>query len=266
MENKSIDDILSNEPDETPAEAPAKEEVTEQIVDQPEAKADGRERDEFGRFKPKEETGVKQETAEQVTAPPADQSNGQLPPQEYAALRAIRDENKELKRRIESFEAALTKPPQAPQQPVGFWDDPDAFLEQRDSKIVDELFQRMEQRQQVQRMEQSEAQAKAKYADYDEAFQAFSQAVQANPRLAHELAQVPDPGEFAYSKGKAALALEKFGSIDDLLKAERAKWEAEVKASMPTLTLPGTTAADGSVGGRSGPEWAGPKPLGQILG
>lgn len=262
MENTSIEDILKEEPQ---PEAETQQEA-EPIVDQPSGIADPpseRLRDEHGRFVKKDETGV--ETAEapkepkQETAPPADQ----LPKEEYSVVRAVRDENKELKARLAALEAS--KPPVQPQQPTDFWEDPNAALAARDEQLLEKLFQRMEQRQQLQRMDQSEAAAKAKYADYGEAFEAFQQAVQVNPRLAMELAQQPDPGEFAYSKGKAALALEKFGSIDDLLKAERAKWEAEVKGAAPTLQLPSTTAADGSVGSRTGPEWSGPRPLNEIL-
>lgn len=259
---KSIEEILSETPE---PEAPEQTE-TEIIVDPPSGIADppsGRLRDEHGRFAKQEETGVEkpQETPVEPV-PPTEQAN-QLPKEEYSALRAVRDENKELKKRLEALEAQKTFVP--PQQPTDFWEDPNAALQQRDEQLLDKLFQRMEQRQQLQRMDQSEAAAKAKYPDYDEAFAAFSQAAQTNPRLAMELAQQPDPGEFAYSKGKAALALEKFGSIDDLLKAERAKWEAEVKAVVPQPRLPSTTAADGSVGSRSGPEWSGPQPLSEIL-
>lgn len=253
---QSIEEILSE-----PELEAVEQKEPETIVDQPSGIADtpSRLRDEHGRFAKQEETGVEkpQETAEPV--PPTEQT--QLPKEEYSALRAVRDENKELKQRL----AALEVQAQPQQLPVDFWDNPNAALQQRDEQLLDKLFQRMEQRQTEQRMDQSEAQAKAKYNDYDEAFSAFSQAVQTNPRLAMELAQAPDPGEFCYSKGKAALALEKFGSIDDLLKAERAKWEAEVKASVPQPRLPSTTAADGSVGGRSGPEWTGPQPLSDIL-
>jgi hypothetical protein len=267
---QSIGDILSgNEPEP--------EAVTEQ-VEQPEVQTEQpetveRPRGPDGKFIAKEETGVEPQEAIEAPAepvPPTEPTN-QLPKEEYSALRAIRDENKELKQKLYQIENHLMQRQQQPQPqaapPVDFWDDPNAFLEQRDARIAETLFQRMEQRQTAQRMDQSEHAAKAKYADYDEAFSAFEQAVQLNPRLAHELANASDPGEFAYSKGKTALAIQNAGSIDALLASERAKWEAEIRAAVPQprLSLPSTTAADGSVGGRSGPAWSGPAPLGDLL-
>jgi hypothetical protein len=115
-------------------------------------------------------------------------------------------------------------------------------------------------------MDASEQAAKAKYTDYDEAFTAFEQAVQLNPRLAHELAMAPDPGEFAYARGKTALEIQRVGSIDELRKQIRSEMEAEARAIIqPRPTLPSTTAADSSVGARTGPLWTGPKPIGEIL-
>lgn len=260
---EKLEDIL-NEPVTEEAQAEATQEAV--TVDETTGKADppsDRLRDEHERFAKKDETGVEtpQETAEPV--PPTEQPSG-LPKEEYSALRAIREENKQLKASIEALSRQM-QAPQQPQQPTDFWDDPNAFLEGRFRQFGQELFQSFEQKQQAQRLDQSEAAAKAKYADYDEAFQAFEQAVQLNPRLAQELAQAPDPGEFAYSRGKTALTIQKVGSIDQLLATERAKWEAEMKAAVPSFKLPSTTAADGSVGARSGPAWSGPPALGEIV-
>jgi hypothetical protein len=84
------------------------------------------------------------------------------------------------------------------------------------------------------------------------------------------MAQAPDPAEYAYSKGKTALTLESVGSIDALIANERAKWEAEARAaftpSAPRPVLPSTTAADGSVGARTGPVWSGITPITDIIG
>lgn len=267
--SENLETILNSEP-EAIEEAQA-----EPIVDAPSDKVDPpseRLRDDRGRFAKKDETGVetpepqKAETPEPV--PPTEQSPG-LPKEEYTALKAERQKRQELERRLEQMERSLRQPAPPPQQQaVDFWDDPQSFMDQRMTQLGEELFQRFEQRQVAQRIDQSEAAAKAKYADYDEALMAFEQAVHANPRLAAEMAQSPDPGEFAYSRGKTAVTLNQVGSLDALKAQLRAEWEAEVKAAVPTLkpNLPSTTAADGSVGGRSGPEWSGPKPLAQILG
>jgi hypothetical protein len=263
MEN--LEDILKNEP---PAEAPKEEPKQEaDPIDEPTGKADppsDRLRDEHGRFVKKDETGVGPQEA-QPQAPPAEQTQ-QLPPAEYAALRDERRKRQELERKLEGIIAQQQMQPPTP--PPSFWDDPDAAMAHMRTEMRNELLQSLRQEQQIDRMNQSEAAAKAKHPDYDDAFAAFQQAVQYNPRLAQELANAADPGEYAYSKGKAALALEQHGSIDALLAAERQKWEAEVRGAIPApmAALPSTTAADGSVGARSGPEWSGPPTLNQIIG
>jgi len=102
-----------------------------------------------------------------------------------------------------------------------------------------------------QRIEASEAAARAKHADFADALGAFQQAVQHSPALIQQMQAASDPGEFAYSTGKRAMELEKVGSIDELLKAERAKWEAEAKAQMPEPRFPRSTVNDGSVSRQS---------------
>lgn len=255
MEN--LNEILKDEQPQT--EEPA------EPINETTGKADPpseRLRDDKGRFAPKE-TGVETpEPQAPAEAPPASQ---QLPQDVYEPLKAVRNENRELKRQLDAIQRQMTQAPKPQQPTVDFWDDPQGFMSAQMSSFGDSLLQQWEQRQQVQRIDASEKAAKAKYADYDEAYEAFEQAVQINPRLAYELAQQPDPGEFAYRRGRDALSLQQFGSVEALLASERAKWEAEVKGAIPQPKLPSTTAADGSVGGRSGPEWSGPQPLSQII-
>jgi DNA repair exonuclease SbcCD ATPase subunit len=225
-------------------------------------------RDEKGRFAKKDETGVETppvaEAAPAEPVPPTEPAD-RLPRDVYEPLKAIRDENKELKAQLAAIQQRLEAPQPQP-QPVDFWDDPQSFMEQRFSVMNEQLLQQFEQRQTARRLDASEQAAKAKYADYSEAFSAFEQAVQLNPRLAQELAMAPDPGEFAYARGKTAIEIQKVGSIDELKKQIRAELEAEARAVIqPAPTLPSTTAADGSVGARTGPTWAGPTPLTQML-
>jgi hypothetical protein len=267
MEN--LENILKNESpaEETKQEAEPIGETTG-IADPP----SDRLRDEHGRFAKKEETGVptaEAPAAEPTTqAPPAEQ-NQQLPPAEYAALKDERRKRQELERKLEAAIAQqqlFKQPPDHP--PPSFWDDPDAAMAHMRQEMRNELLQSLRQEQQIERMNLSEAAAKLKYPDYPDAFAAFEQAVQYNPRLAQEMVSAADPAEYVYSKGKAALALEQHGSIEALLAAERQKWEAEVKGHVPAplANLPSTTAADGSVGARSGPEWNGPPSLKEIVG
>jgi hypothetical protein len=268
--SENLETILKTEPAEAIEEA-----QPEPIVDAPSDKVDppsDRLRDDKGRFTKKDETGVENQPdpapAAPAEVPPTSQG---LPKEEYTALKAVRDENKELKREMEALRRQVYAQPQPQQhQPsVDLWDDPQGFMREHFARFGEDLMQRFEQRQTAQRLDASERAAKAKYADYDEAFVAFESAVRNDPRLAVEMAQAADPGEFAYQKGKTALTLQNVGSLEAYEAQLRAKWEAEAKAMIqptPKPILPSTTAADGSVGGRSGPEWSGPTPLKDVLG
>lgn len=260
METSLEDALNGNEPETV--EAP-------QIEEQPEANAEGPNRDEHGRFAPKaQETGVEkpeEAEAEPEVVPPTDQG---LPKEEYTALRAVRDENKELKQQLEAMrqQFASQGQQQQPQEVPDFWEDPNRAFDARFQQFGQQLMQQFEQRQQVQRIEASEVAAKAKYADYGDAFTHFQQAASMNPMLVQQMQVASDPAEFAYKTGKRAMELERVGSLDDLIAQERAKWEAEAKAAMPQPKLPQSTATDQSVGARSGPTWSGPTPLDAALG
>jgi hypothetical protein len=269
---RSIDELLSNEQPEAVVEPTAEPETQPEAAVEAEPVAEGPrgpERDEQGRFKAKQETGV-QEASEPQPVPPTEQ-NSQLPPHEYAALKDERRKRQALEDEARQLREALTRmqvqPQQQPQQAPEFWDDPQSFMDQRFSQMTEQLFQQWEQRQQVQRIDASEQAAKAKYADYDDAYQAFEQAVRLNPTLAVELAQAPDPGEFAYRRGKTARAIQSVGSLEELEAQIRAKVMAEAQAAIAPArsVLPSTTAADGSVGVRGGPEWTGPRTIDDYL-
>lgn len=257
---ESIDQILSEQP-EPIAEPEAITDPPSEIADPP----SDRLRDDKGRFAPKE-TGVTEQpqAASPEPAPPAEPVD-QLPKEEYSALKDERRKRQELERRLQMMEQQLSAPRQQ-QPPVDFWDNPQSFMDERLNQLGSQLLEQWDQRQKVERLNISEQAAKGKYTDWDEAYEAFAQAVHANPRLAHEMAQALDPGEFAYRKGKTALEIQKVGSVEELRAQIRAELEAEArKVIQPTHQLPSTTAADGSVGGRAGPEWGGPQPLSQII-
>lgn len=270
MEPKGIDELLSDEPEEVKT-VPEPEKSEEPTEDKPE---EGQPRGPDGKFASKQ-TGVEEVEAEKAENPEAEPpSADQLPQDVYEPLKAVRNENKELKQQLEAIRQQMERQQQQPPQqaqnnepPPDFWDDPQGFLAKQFDQFGQSMMQRFQQQQQVERIEASEAAAKAKYTDYGDAFKAFQQAAMANPTLVQEMTAAADPAEFAYTKGKSALELERYGSVDELLKAERAKWEAELKAAapQPKQTFPETTAADGSVGARSGPAWSGPPSMNELL-
>lgn len=246
-----LDDILNGSTPE-PSEPPVEEAQPPETIGQP--------RDDAGRFAAKETGETPQEAAEPV--PPTEQPSDQG---QYAALKDERRKRQDLERQLAEMRDQISRPQPQPEPPADFWEDPQSFMARQFEQFGNQFRERLRHEQQIERIDVSEASARSKYADYDDAFHAFRQAVETNPALAQQMMQSGDPAEFAYRKGRTALELERVGSIDDLLKAERAKWEAEVKAVMPAPTFPSTTATDGSVGARSGPAWSGPKSMDDLL-
>jgi hypothetical protein len=260
----SLDDLLNGtEPTEAPAEA-----VQEAPTEAPEPETIGPARDEHGRFAPKEATGVETPAPEPDAVVPT-ATEHPLPQAEYKALKEEKRRRQEAEARITALEAqyaqqaAQAKPPEPE---TDFWENPQGAIATQVQRAVLDALQAEKQQQTLERINESEAKARETHDDYGDAFLAFQQAATANPSLIQQMTAASDPAEFAYKKGKTALELERVGSIDELLKAERAKWEAEARAAMPAPpALPSTTATDGSVGGRAGPAWAGPPSLDDLL-
>lgn len=259
----SLDDLLNGtEPTEAPAEA-----VQEAPAESPEPETIGQPRAENGQFAAKEAKGVETPAPEPDAVVPT-ATEHPLPQAEYKALKEEKRRRQEAEARIAALEAQYTqRQPQPPEPETDFWDNPQGAIATQVQRAVLEALQAQKQQQTLERINESEAKAREAHDDYGDAFLAFQQAATANPSLIQQMTAASDPAEFAYKKGKTALELERVGSIDELLKAERVKWEAEARAAMPAPpALPSTTASDGSVGGRAGPAWSGPTPLGQMLG
>jgi hypothetical protein len=262
MENgTSLDDLLSGSGAE---EAPA----IEQAEAAPQPETIGQPRGEDGKFAAKEEKGVEAAPEPQAVVPTADQP---VPEAEYKALKEERRRRQEAEQRAEEATARIAAlqaqyAQSQPQEPeADFWEDPQAFLAKQFDQFGNQMEQRIQQRQVAERIDMSEQVARGKYTDFDEKLAAFRDAARLNPALVQEMTRAPDPAEFAYGRGKTSLEIQRVGSLDEILLAERAKWEAEIKAAMPAASFPATTATDGSVGARSGPAWAGPTSLDDLL-
>lgn len=258
---EDLDSILNSDSSEPVIEAEAPTEQPPETIGQP--------RDEHGRFASVEpETGVEQAPEPETVPPTAEPQNG-LPPAEYAALRDERRKRQEAEQRALYLEQQFQQmqPAQQLPAPVDFWEDPHQYMARQFDEFGQTLLQRFEQRQQQQRVDASEAAARAKYSDYAEKVDAFRLAAAANPALVQQMTAASDPAEFAYSRGKTAIEVERYGSVEDLIAAERAKWEAELKGALtqPSLTAPSTIANERSVSARAGPAWVGPAALDSIL-
>lgn len=262
---RDINDILN---DATPEVEAYEAEPVEPTETEAQPETIGQPRDDSGRFAKENVTGEEIPAEEpQTEAPPAPEpeAQGQL-----AALKDERRKRQEAEQRAafleQQFKTMQQPAPQQQEPEPDFWDNPQRVIASQVQKAVIEALQAEKQQQTMARIDESESKARAAYADYDDAFHAFHRAASVNPSLVQQMTQASDPAEFAYKTGKSALDLQRVGSIDELLAAERARWEQEAaQAIQPRQQAPFTTATARSVGERGVPAFTGPKPISAIL-
>ena len=239
MENTPIDDLLND----TPAEP------VEQEVETPEAKAE-RERDEQGRFVSK---GVEE------SAPPAPDK---LPQDVYEPLKAVRDENKQLKERLAALELQANPPAPAPDM----FEAPDDWQQHFGGQVVNQAVQQATMHSQLT---MSEMLMRQNAPDFEDMKATFIELAKQNPILERQALEDPHPWNKAYQIAKNHKAMQELGATDvQSLEAKiREKVMAELQSQPVTRAgLPPSLSGEQNVGGRSGPAWTGPKPLSEMLG
>ncbi len=148
--------VAAVEPAAGPEAQAATEATPEPTAEQPQ----GQPRGPDGKFA-KKETGVEEPAVEpQAPVPPTEQPHQQLPRDVYEPLKAVREENRELKQRLAALERQTFQQPQPPQPPVDFWDDPQSFMDARMNQLGQTLLQQWEQRETAKRLDQSEQAAR----------------------------------------------------------------------------------------------------------
>ncbi len=245
-----IDEILEGTQPDVATE-PTTEEKT---ADQP--------RDEQGRFT----KGEAQEDKPVEGAPPApeDQKDDHKAEQPKlvpnAALLDERRKRQELERELAEIKkrAVQSDPP-----PI-----PDVLEDQKG--YSDHVTQAAVQSAvMVARAEASRSYNRKQHQDFDEVMQAYYELEAQNPAIAHRVIQSEDPFGEAYRVAKDHIRMKDYGSIDEMLAAERKKWEAETlatqKVQTPAPQLPPSLAGVRSTAPRSGPDWSGPTPLSDLI-
>lgn len=245
----TLDDILSDEPA-----------VEETVTEQPEV-ADDRARDEHGRFLPKE-TGVEQAPEPEAVPPTVPEANG-LPPEVYAPLKAVRDENKDLKARLAALEAV----PPAPPPPIpSVFEDEEGFRQEYGQRIVN---QAVSQASENATLNMSEMLVRQAHEDFDAMKETFLTLAKDNPVLADQARSDPHPWAKAYSIAKNHVKMQELGATD--VASLEAKIREQVMAELTAnqqpagIRLPPTLSTEQNVGSRTGPAWAGPKSLNELL-
>lgn len=243
-----LSDILSDKEPTTPAPEPKAE---PEVKAEPKAEAPKEEkpRGPDGKFAPKEEP------KEQLS----EKERGLL-----AAAQEERRKRQDLERRL----AELEKPKeQKTEEPKSFWDDPEGHLKKHTQEVHQTAL--------ATRISVTEAMAREKYKDFDQAVEIFAQALQETPGLHAQWLASANPAEFAYRVGKNTRELREAGNIDALrekiAKEERVKLEAEFKAKQEELDklraqLPGSLSSVRGATQQQRVAYTGPTTLDDILG
>lgn len=196
VEQEIIDEVLAD------SGADTKETTADGVADQ---------QTQTGASKP----NTQQQPASNANAAAPLAGQPQTPPQGYVpydALHAERQQRQQLQQQLtqmmqqfQQIQQQQTKPatPDPNADPLA------AMISEQLSKVMPQFmtpiqqtmqqFQQMQRQQQFQqRVLQSDAQARTKYADYDEVIAPIKQRAQMDPNFAQMLLSMPDPGEYAY--------------------------------------------------------------------
>lgn len=263
----SLDGILNDAEPETEEQLP---EV--QAEAQPE---EGQPRDEHGRFASKGESEPEAQAAPAEGAPPAPQED-EGPTVPRKALQDERNKRQTLESQLAELNAKieqLSKPPQEPPPPPPsvFEDEQGAF----DHLRQDAISQAVHQASFNARLDMSEMMVRQSHPDFEEKKAAFIEAMKATPGLQQRALQDPHPWNYAYNYVVSQERAEQLGAVNvaDLEAKLRAQIAAEyeakaaetLKTGLPGASVPPSLSQERNVGSRTGPAWAGPSTLGDIL-
>ena len=249
---QSLEELLGGEPVETSTPA----EDTPETPDIP--------RDEHGRFAAKE-TGVEpeQETEPEQVPPTSDK----LPPDTFKGLKEEREKRQALERELqqlrEQFQAQQTPPP----PPPSIWEDDQGALAHVQQQAVSQAVQ---QATFNARLDMSEMMVRQANPDFEDMKARFLSMAEQNPALRQQALSDPHPWNKAYQLAKNAAKMEALGTFDvDELKAKmREEIMAEMQSQQAPVArpaVPPSLTGERNVGSRSGPAWAGPPSLSDLL-
>lgn len=247
MNRKSLDDILDGN-DEPEIEAVEPQEAEQSEPEQ-------QPRDESGKFAAK---GVEPVEEPEAGPPPADK----LPQSEYKALREEREKRQSLESQLEQLRREIQQQQEPPAPPPTLWEDENAWGGQLVSTAV-------QQAAYQSKLQMSEMLMAEQVEDFAEIKQQLVEFVGANPALNQQVAESQHPWRTAYQAFKNQQTMQELGATDlSSLEAKiREKIMAELQGQVPAKpNIPQSLSTKRNVGSRSGPAWAGPKSLDELLG
>jgi hypothetical protein len=247
-EDTPLSDILNDEPTAAAQAEPA-------AAPEPQEAPDGRERDEQGRFV--STTGV------QETVPPTDK----LPQEDYKAIREEREKRQALQAELEALKAQFNsqqQPQEPPAPPPTIWEDEQGWQQHFGAQVAQQAALNA-------KLDLSEMLNRRDNADFDDMKARFLEMAQQNPAIVQDALADADPWGKAYKIAKNAATMAELGAtnVDELKAKIREELMTEMQQAqvpVPQLTIPPSLTGERNVGDRTGPAWAGPKPLSELLG
>jgi hypothetical protein len=254
IEPKGIDELLNGAPDEAPIE-----DVAPEPVETPEPEQTGPARDEQGRFAPRQTGDEPHVTAEATPANP-------IPEDQFKGYLTEKRKRQELEEKLATLEQrfqSLQQPKEQPAPPPSIWDDEQGWQQHFGQQVSQ--FATFNAK-----LEMSEMLTRKAHDDFDAMKTAFVEMAQQNPALAQQALADPDPWEKAYRIAKNAATMAELGATD--IETLRAKIREELLAEQqaqppaPQVQVPPSLTGERNVGSRTGPAWAGPRSLSELLG
>lgn len=246
---KSIDELLGDEPD-----FDAVEDNTPAVI-----------RDGQGRFAKEKGVEPADEPEQAQTQDEVPPTPDRLPPDTFKAVKDEREKRQQLERELtalrEQFQAQQNPPP----PPPNIWEDEQGALDHVKNEAISTAVQ---QATFNAKLDMSEMMVRQANPDFDDMKARFLQLAEMNPSLRQQALSDPHPWNKAYQIAKNAATMEELGATD--IETLRAKLREELAAEMqiaPRATgLPPTLTNERNVGNRTGPAWAGPRSLSELLG
>jgi len=236
-----------------------------ETVTEPE-ESPARPRDENGRFAAKQ-TGVEPETVDEQepdAVPPTDK----LPQEEYKAIKQEREKRQSLEQEVEALRKQIQQFQQQNQEPPApppsLWEDEEGWQHHLQSQVL-------QQADQLSRINASEMAARTQHPDFQDMYDLFNQMAAQNPAIVQQAMADPHPWGKAYQIAKSYKSMQELGAVDvnDLREKLKAELMAELSQGQSPVQesqrLPATLTGERSVASRSGPSWAGPTPLTDLL-
>lgn len=257
MEHTPLSDLLDST--EAAPEPMEPEAVETQETD------DGFARDEYGRFAAKE-TGVEPEQGE--PEPEAVPPTAGLPKEDYKAIREEREKRQRAEAEVEALRQHLASLQNPPEPPPSIWDDDQGALQHVKQEAV---AQAVQQATLNAKLDMSEMMVRQANPDFEDIKAEFLTLAEQNPGLVQQALADPHPWNKAYQIAKNHRAMQELGatSVAEMEARIREKIMAEMQGqapvARPTGGLPPTLTAERNVGSRSGPAWAGPTSLTDLL-